>query len=469
MADQERKLRRVVVTGIGGVTPAGNVHELHPTEDRLIEGSFWPNMLSGRSFVSAVRIGEGTPYASTELGADLTNFDSTLAMYVHGSQLKSTPSFGRYSMVAGLQAGIDSGLVKIVQRATNKLPGSYVLDSNMDPERFAIKIALAVGGDEAIEAAIRALSDGIKVSPRTIPMLNPDKASTSLGSLIGVINPQTGQVDPGQALFLEGDSPTFACTSGAKGPWEVYRDIAYGEADAGLAGGTEDPLHPVPYAGFHRAGLGGVLAKYPDFAEDPTKASQPFDLNRKNLVMGRGAGVMMLEELEHARKRGARIYAELAGGCFRFNPNHTLEPDVASEVRIMKRALKGAGLTPQHLEYINAHAAGTVGDRTEDLAAMELMGNSLNQIWMSSSKSIFGHMMGAAGAVEALATIKALETGIIPPTANLQTPEYAQIEHVAREARERNIIVAASNSFGLDGTYGCLVFIKHPSMLSRAA
>lgn len=462
MPERNPALRRVVVTGIGGVTPAGSIKEFSNDPDGPVvkDGPFWDNVTSGKSFITAVKIGAGYPFETMELGGDLSNLDETIKQYVHPGQIKNAPSHSRQSLVAGVQAGLDSGLLTVVQRAIEKQHGFYALDKNLDPGRFAIQIAIAVGGDKAIEEAVRTMMTlGLdKVSARTIPMLNPNNATAGLARLIGVYEKDGDKLDPEAALFLEGDSPTFACTSGAKSIWNVYRDIAYGEADAGMAGATEDPLHPVPYIGFHKAGLKGVLAKYNRFMDDPSKASRPFDRDREGLVIGKAAGVIVLEELEHAKRRGAKIYAELVGGCFMMNANHTLEPSARVQAKIIERALAWGGLTPDQLEYLNAHAAGTIGDTREDESAKMIAGSHLDRFLMSSSKSIFSHLMGAAGVIEAIATIKALETGIIPPTVNLDNAEDPDIDHVANEARKKRVILAGSASYGLEGTYGFLGF-----------
>lgn len=458
--------RRVVVTGIGTATAAGYAKQFSSDSPlTVVDGDFWPNVISGRSFVGQVQIGQGTNHETTEIGGEVPNFSRVLREYVHPGQIKNTPTHGLFSLVAGLQAGLDSGLLEVVQRAGDKQEAIYALCRSLTPERFALKVAIAVGGDKAIEEAVRTLmtrGNSDRVSGRTIPLLNPNNSTAPLARLIGVRDRKTDEIDPEQALFLDGDSPTFACTSGARGIWDVYKSIAYGEADAGLAGGTEDPLHPVPYAGFHKAGHHGVLAKFDHFSDDPSRSSRPFDLDRQGLVPGQGAGVVALESLSHALDRGAKIYAEVAGGWFGMNANHTLDPTPKAEVTVMTRALESARLTPRVLDYINAHAAGTTGDTTEDRAVKILMGAYLDQLAMSSSKSIFGHLMGAAGAVEAIATIKAIESGILPPTVNLDHPEDPEIDHVAKEARARSIRVALSNSFGLEGTYGSLVFVRYP-------
>lgn len=462
MSDKER---RVVVTGIGVVSPSGVYKNVDGSY-----GAFYTNINAGKSAIGAKVIGEGS-YQTTELAAEVKGFDESsdgiLYQYAHSSQLKSTPRHGRLALASAIQAGIDGGSLTVLQTPTEESKEfKYLLNCKIQPEKFGVTIAIAVGGEEAIEKATKILITlgPRKVSGRTIPGLNPNKSSTDPLKMI-----YTSQSDDNLVVFGEGSSVTAACAAGGKGIFDLFNLIKYGKLDIGYGGGAEDTLHPVTYAGFNQLSRQRVLTQYEDYKDRPWAASRPFDLARKGFVLGEAAAVLQLEELELAKLRGAKIYAEILGGFYGVNARHVLEPTVGAEVRVMQLALKDARIQARYLDYINAHAAGTIGDTIEIQSIRQLMGADLLKVAVSSTKSMIGHCMGAAGAVEAAVTVLAVKNDIAPPTINLDNPEDTEMNLVPYEAQKRRILIAASNSFGLDGVYLTLIFGKYPDCEELAA
>ena len=408
--------RRVAITGLGMVTPVGNDC---PTA--------WNNLLNGVSGIGPVTQFDADGLPSTIAG-EIKDFSPESVL--PAKELKKMDRFIQVGMVAGIEAVHDSGL-------------------EFDEElslRSGVYIGAGIGGVGTIEKTTQLFNErGFKrVSPFYIPMSIINMVSGNLSIMFNLKGPNLAVVT--------------ACSTGTHAIGEAARMIEYGDADVMVAGGTEASVTPTAMAGF---GVARALSRRND---DPAGASRPWDTGRDGFVLGEGAGVMVLEEMEHARRRGARIYAELAGFGVSGDAYHMTQPAPGGEgaSRCMDNALRNAGIAPDAVDYINAHGTSTpLGDVAETLAIRRSFGGHADSLAVSSIKSMIGHLLGAAGGVEAVATALTVFHGVIPPTINLvdQDPE-CNLDYVPGSAREQVVAAALSNSFGFGGTNGTLVFTR---------
>ena len=406
--------RRVVVTGMGVVSPVGCT--LQDT---------WQSMLAGRSGIATITCFD-TGDLSCRIAGEAADFDPTVCLPPRDA--RRMDRFMQLGIVAGVEAINDAGLEA----------------SEANAHRIGVYIGSGIGGISSIESTTRlCMEKGTRrVSPFYIPMTITNMISGNLSILHGFKGPNL--------------SIATACSTGAHAIGEAGRLIEYGDADAMIAGGAEAPISLTSVAGFSAA---RALSSRND---DPAAASRPWEVGRDGFVMGEGAGVVVLEEYQHARKRGARIYAELSGFGMSGDAHHITSPSPTGEgaSRCMNNALGNAGLNPDQIDYVNAHGTSTQqGDIAETRALKLTFGDHVGQLAISSNKSMIGHLLGAAGGVEAVMTAMSLHHQIIPPTINLteQDPE-CDLDFVPNQAREARINVALSNSFGFGGTNGTLVF-----------
>ena len=406
--------RRVVVTGLGIVSPVGNT---------IAEA--WDAIAHGRSGIAPVTSFDASTFA-TRIAGEVRNFDPTA--FVSPKDAKKMDQFIHYGVAAASMALDDSGLL---------IDGS-------NAERVGVIVGSGIGGILGIEeTAIKYHEGGVrKISPFYVP-------STIINML------------PGQISILKGiKGPNFsavsACATSNHSIGTAMRLIQHGDADVMVAGGAERGSSPTSMGGFC------AMKAMSTRNDEPTRASRPWDKDRDGFVLGDGAGVLVLEEYEHAKARGARIYCELAGFGASSDAYHMTAPAENGEgaARCMALALRDAGLAPEAIGYLNAHGTSTpLGDLGETLAIKTAFGDHARRMMVSSTKSMTGHLLGAAGGVEAIFTILALHHGIIPPTINLDEPgEGCDLDYVPNVAREAKIDAAMSNGFGFGGTNGSLVF-----------
>jgi len=406
--------RRVVITGFGCLSPLG------ASADET-----WSAAIAGRSGVSANRRFDTTEYPAKIAAQALEDFD-------HGDlpakELRRLDRFTLLALAAAREALQDAGLDIATKQS----------------ERCGVAIGSGIGGLETLSNSISVLlkSGPRRVSPFTIPMAICNMASGYVAIRHGLRGPNLCQ--------------TAACASGAHSIGEAARAIERGDADVMLAGGSEAPITELAVAGF--ANMKALSTRN----ESPTAASRPFDLDRDGFVIGEGAGVLILEDLEGARARGADIRAHVLGYGMSADAASVAQPTESGEgaQRCMSLAIADAGLNPSDVDHLNAHATSTPqGDPSEARAIRALFGDHTQRLSVSATKSMTGHLLGAAGAVEALLCVRALQTGILPPTINLDRPDpECELDHVANKARETRIRVAISNSFGFGGTNATLVF-----------
>jgi len=400
--------RRVVVTGMGVVSPLG--HDV---------SSFWNNIVGGQCGVGAITRFDASAY-DCRIAAEVRGFDPTPA-FPTPKELRRTDRFVHFAVHAGWQALNDSGID---------------LD-RCDRDRIGAYIGSGIGGLETTgEQHQVLLSRGPgRVSPFMIPML--------------ILNMGSGMFSIYHNLRGPNVATCSACASSTHALGEAWRTIHMGDADAIFAGGSEATIVPLGIAGF--AAMKALSTRN----EDPIHASRPFDAGRDGFVMGEGAGVLLLEDLEHARKRGARIYCEIVGYGNTADAHHLTSPSPGGEgaSRCMRMALRSAGLNAEDIDYINAHGTSTPqGDICETQAVKTVFGEHAKQLAVSSTKGATGHMLGAAGAVEMLICAKAIETGIVPPTINYETPDPAcDLDYVPNVARPKQVEAILNNSFGFGG------------------
>ncbi|RPH66766.1 MAG: beta-ketoacyl-[acyl-carrier-protein] synthase II [Burkholderiales bacterium] len=404
--------RRVVITGLGIVSPVGSDI---PTA--------WTNLVAGRSGISAISRFDASTFP-TRIAGEVRDFD--VAQYLPVKEARHFDTFVHYGIAAGLQALRDSGI--------------EVTDANAD--RIGVIIGSGIGGLPLIEETHSELVNrGVRrVSPFFVP-----------GSIINMIS---GQMSIMAGLKGPNYAIVSACTTGLHCIGDAARMIGYGDADAILAGGSEATISPLGLGGFCAA---RALSTRND---DPATASRPWDRDRDGFVLGEGAGVMMLEEYEHARRRGARIYAEIAGFGMSADAHHITAPDMDGPRRCMLAALRDAGVAADQVDYLNAHGTSTpLGDRNETEAIKAAFGESAaRKVVVNSTKSMTGHLLGGAGGIESVFTALAVHHQISPPTINIfeQDPE-CDLDYCANAARELPIGVAMKNSFGFGGTNGTLI------------
>ncbi|MET0026213.1 MAG: beta-ketoacyl-ACP synthase II [Candidatus Thiodiazotropha sp.] len=406
--------RRVVVTGLGLLAPVG-----------LDVASAWDNILAGKSGIQPITHFDVTAF-STQFGGPIYDFEVT--DYIPKKEAKKMDKFIHYGVAAGLQAIKDSGL--------------EVTDENAD--RIGVLIGSGIGGITGIENSYQAYLDGgpRKISPFFVPSSIINMVSGNLSIMCGLKGPNYSIVS--------------ACSSGAHSIAEAAMMIRYGRTDVMIAGGAEMATSPVGLGGFAAA---RALSRRND---DPQGASRPWDRDRDGFVLSDGAGVVVLEEYEQAKKRGAKIYAELVGMGMNSDAYHMTAPstDGSGAAACMELALKDAGLNMDQVDYINAHGTSTpAGDVAETRAVKRAFGDHAHKLCVSSTKSMTGHMLGAAGGAEAVFTILALYHQVIPPTINLENQDPdCDLDYVPNTAREKKLDLVISNSFGFGGTNGTLAF-----------
>ena len=405
--------RRVVVTGLGIVSPVG-----------LSTDENWNNIVNGHSGISQITHFDATGYPSTIAG-EVKNLD--VNEYLSPKDARKMDRFIQLGLVAGIQAFNDSGL--------------EVTEANA--ENIGVHIGSGIGGIGSIESTTITLREKgpRRVSPFYVPGSIINMISGNLSIIYGLKGPNLAMVT--------------ACTTATHAIGDASRLIEYGDADVMIAGGAEAPVTPTSLAGFGNA-------KALSFRNDnPEGASRPWDADRDGFVIGEGAGVVVLEELEHAKARGARIYAEVTGFGMSGDAYHMTSPPENGEgaSRCMRSALRNAGTDVDEVDYINAHGTSTpLGDKAETRAVKLTFGDHAKGVAVSSTKSMTGHLLGAAGGVEAIYTTLALYHQVAPPTINLDTPDPdCDLDYVPGSAREMKIDVALSNSFGFGGTNGTLV------------
>ncbi len=406
---------RVVVTGMGVISSIG-----------LSVDQFWNSLLEGRSGITRITEFDTSAYP-TQISSRVRDFNPR--DWLDAKQARHMSRFSQMAVAATRQALQDAGL-------------SY--DAENGAENVGVCLGNAVGGLDDTEKAVRLILEkgGMRLSPFYIVMMPNNLAAYQVAYTFG----------------FKGYNNTIvtACAAGTQAIGEAAEVIRRGHADVVVSGGTEGGFCELALAAFC------VGRAYSTRNDEPEKASRPFDKDRDGFVGGEGAGIVILESLEHARRRGARIYAEVLGYGASSDAYHLIAPDPSGggAARAMSWALKDAGLPPETVDYINAHATGTpLGDVAETVAIKKVFGDHAYKLAISATKSMIGHLFGAAGGVEGIATIKALETGMIPPTINLDTPDpECDLDYVPNKARHAQVDVAMKNSFGLGGQNACVVF-----------
>lgn len=406
---------RVVVTGMGVVTSLGQDLD-----------TFWNNLMAGKSGVSAIESFDVSEYP-TRIAASVKDFNAE--DYVDRKDARKMDRFVQFAAAAATNAIKDSGLV---------------IGEQADPERVGVIIGSGIGGLGTWEDQHNILlQKGPKrVSPFFIPMMIANMASGHVSILFGAKGPNSTAVT--------------ACATGTHSIGDSYKLIQRGDADVMICGGAEATIRPTGLAGF--CSMRAMSTRN----DEPEKASRPFDTGRDGFVMGEGSGVLVLESLEHAQKRGAKIYGEVIGYGLSADAHHMTDPDPNGARRCMEMAIRDAGISPTEVDYINAHGTSTpVGDRSETLAIKEALGEHASKVAVSSTKSMTGHLLGAAGGVEAVICGLTIQNGMIAPTINLenQDPE-CDLDYVPNQARPANVTVAMSNSFGFGGHNATIVLKK---------
>jgi len=408
--------RRVVVTGMGIVSPVGSTID-----------TAWNAICNGRSGISTVASFDAG-HMKTRIAGEVVDFDA--ANYLDQREIKRMDNFVHYGFAASVDALRDSGLLEE--------------SDGFDPERIGCAVGSGIGGLKTIEDTTEAYLKGgpRKVSPFFIP-----------GSIINMIG---GYVSLKYNLKGPNLAIVTACSTATHNMGSATRMIQYGEADVMLAGGAEFATTPTSMSGFISARAMSTRN------DEPEKASRPWDENRDGFVLSNGAGVVVLEELEHAKKRGAKIYAEVIGFGMSADAYHMTAPpdDGEGAARCMRIAMKDAAVSTQDVDYINAHGTSTpLGDLAETIATKTIFGDRAYELAISSTKSMTGHLLGAAGGIEAIFSVLSIRDGIIPPTINLENPSAdCDLDYVPNTARETDVNIAISNSFGFGGTNGSLVF-----------
>ncbi|HAQ88127.1 beta-ketoacyl-ACP synthase II [Stutzerimonas chloritidismutans] len=406
--------RRVVITGMGMLSPLGNDVP-----------SSWQGILAGRSGIGLIEHMDLAAY-STRFGGSVKNFD--VEQYLPAKEARKLDLFIQYGLAASFQAVRDSGL--------------EITDANR--ERVGVAMGSGIGGLTNIENSCKAL---IEQGPRRIsPFFVP---GSIINMVSGFLSIHLGLQGPNYAIAT-------ACTTGTHCIGMAARNIAYGEADVMIAGGSEMAASGLGIGGFAAARALSTRN------EDPASASRPWDKDRDGFVLSDGSGALVLEELEHAKARGARIYAEVIGFGMSADAFHMTSPpdDGAGAARCIRNAIVDARVDPAQVDYINAHGTSTpAGDKAEAAAIRTVFGDHAYDLSVSSTKSMVGHLLGAAGAVEAIFSVLAIRDQVAPPTINLDEPgEGCDLDFVPHEAKPRTIDIAVSNSFGFGGTNGSLVF-----------
>ena len=408
--------RRVVVTGLGALTPLGNsVHES------------WENAVAGKSGFGPITKFDSSAY-KTRIAGEIKNFDPL--QYVSKQEVRRYDDFILYALAAAEMAMADAKLT---------------ITSEFS-ERTGVIVGSAIGGLATLEDEFKSLLEGgpRKISPFAVPAILANLAAGHVSIRFGAKGPINCAVT--------------ACASGTSAIGDAYKTIAYGDADVMITGGTEAAVTPLAVGGF------GSMRALSVKNDEPQKASRPFDKDRDGFIIGEGCGIVVLEELSFALNRGAHIYAELAGYGCTSDAYHMAAPPPGHEgaARSMKLAIQDAGLKPEDIDYINAHGTSTpLNDLYETQAIKSLFGEHAQKLMVSSTKSMTGHMLGGTGGAEAIFAVKVIQEGIIPPTVNLDHPgEECDLDYVPKVARQKAINAAMSNTFGFGGVNAVLLFKK---------
>jgi len=405
----------VVISGLGIVSPVGNT-----------VSSAWENIIAGQSGITKITRFDASNFAS-QIAGEVKDFD--IHQYLSVKEARRMDTFIHYGMAAAIQAVKDAGIEDITL---------------LDPEQIGVNIGSGIGGLPMIENTDEAYHAGgpRKISPFFIP-------STIINMIAGNLSIMYGYKGPNIAIVT-------ACTTATHSIGNSARMIEYGDADIMICGGAESCVTPLAIGGFSAAKALSVSNA------DPASASRPWDKDRDGFVLGEGAGILVLEEMEHAKRRGAKIYAELVGFGMSADAFHMTAPcdDGEGASRCMANALKNAGMNASEVDYINAHGTSTpLGDIAETVAVKRCFGDHASKLAVNSTKSMTGHLLGAAGGIEAVFSVLAIHHQVAPPTINLvnQDPQ-CDLDYIPNSAREMSIKVALSNSFGFGGTNGTLVF-----------
>ncbi len=402
--------RRVVITGLGIVSPVGNDIS-----------TAWDNVVNGRSGIGRITRFDPADF-NAHIAGEVKDFDVTA--YLPAKEARQMDTFIHYGIAAGVQAWRDAGLEVTEENA----------------QRMGVIVGSGIGGLQRIEETQKEyLERGARrISPFFVPASLINLVSGQLSIMLGLKGPSYAVVS--------------ACTTGLHSIGDAGRLIEYGDADVMIAGGTESTVSPLGIGGF--AAMRALSTRN----DDPTTASRPWDVDRDGFVLGEGAGVLVLEEYEHAKRRGAKIYGELAGYGMSSDAYHITAPDRDGPKRGIEMALRNGGIAPQDISYVNAHGTSTpLGDKNETEALKLAFGDHAKKLVVNSTKSMTGHLLGAAGGIEAVFTTLAVHHQVSPPTINIfnQDPE-CDLDYCANEARDLNIEVALSNSFGFGGTNGSM-------------
>ena len=408
---------RVVITGVGAVTPLG-----------VGVDALWEGVLAGRSGIRRITRFDPSPFP-TQIAGEVPDFDPTA--FMERKDARRMDRFTQFAVASVAMALEDAGLR---------------LD-DVDRDRLGVVMGTGIGGIETFveQAGVMAERGPDRVSPFFIPMMIANMAAGQVAIRFGARGPNSTLVT--------------ACAASAHAVGEAFRILQRGEADVMITGGAEAAIVPLGVAGFC------AMKALSTRNDDPAAASRPFDRDRDGFVMAEGAGALILETLEHARRRGARVYAEIIGYGTTADAYHITQPAPGGEggARAMQAALADAGLAPEQVDYINAHGTSTPqGDVAETQAIKRVFGEHAYRLAVSSTKSMTGHLLGAAGAVETILTALALRDGVLPPTINLDEPDpECDLDYVPNRARRRDIAVALSNSFGFGGQNACLALRRY--------
>lgn len=417
MSTQSASSKRIVVTGIGAVTPLG-----------IGKDAYWQALTAGVCGVGNITLFDPEGF-DVKIAAEVKGFDPTA--YIDRKEARRMDRFVQFAVAASLLALEDAGLTVTEQNA----------------ERVGVVIGSGIGGLQTLEDQVRVLVEKGpgRVSPFLVPMMIGNMASGHVSILTGAKGPNS--------------CTTTACASSAHALGDSLEILRRGAADVMITGGAEAGIVPVSLAGF-----GNMKAMASNFNDNPTASSRPFDADRSGFVIGEGSGILVLETLEHAEARGARIYAEVAGygmtaDAFHMSAPH---PDGEGVARAMRYALNNAGIAPEEVQHVNAHATSTpLGDKAEVAALRSVFGDHFEKVAVSATKSMTGHLLGGAGGIEAAATVLSIVDGIVPPTINYTTPDPScVVDCVPNAARKMNVDVAVCNNFGFGGHNAVLVFRK---------
>ena len=418
MTELTRKGRaRVVVTGMGAMTPLG---------ESVAE--FWDGLVAGRSGVAHMTLADPTDYPA-QISAEVSGFDPE--RYIEKREVRRMARFSQLAVAAAKEAMADAGL------------GPQTIDG----ERLGVVLGNGNGGFPEIEANVRVLVEkgGMRMSPFFFPLVLPNMAAANVSRAFGARGPISTVVT--------------ACAASTQSIGDAAEQIRLGHADAVISGGMEAGISQLGLAGF------AVMRALSTRNDDPPAASRPFDADRDGFVPAEGAGIVVLESLEHALRRDAQVLAEVIGYAVSSDANHQFQPDDdgAGAARAIRWALEDAGIGPDEVDYINAHGTSTpLNDSSETLAIKRAFGDAAYKVPISSTKSMIGHALGGAGGMEAVACVQTIRTGTIHPTINYTTPDPAcDLDYVPNEAREADVRTVLSNSFGFGGQNACLLFRRY--------